>query len=219
MDAKTGDSMGCPVDRPTNAHSLLGRTNRDWWPDALPIDILHQGGVSPDPMGDDFDYADAFNALDYQALKRDLTALMTDSQPWWRRLRTLRPVLHSDGLTLQEPIGPRTVARCEQRPTRFAQLAAGRTTATSTRHGGCCGQSAEVQEEHQLGRPLHLAGTAIGSMGGPIFGFGGRRPDVFELGATFTGAPRRNGSTRLRDPHPARREMDLENPPPQSRWA
>src|SRR5213075_2013824 len=55
----------------------------DWWPEALPTDILHQGGVSPDPMGEDFDYAEAFNALDYQALKRDLTALMTDSQPWW----------------------------------------------------------------------------------------------------------------------------------------
>ena len=49
--------------------SLLGRTNRDWWPEALPIDILHQGGVSPDPMGEDFDYAEAFKSLDYQALK------------------------------------------------------------------------------------------------------------------------------------------------------
>src|ERR687892_5771 len=83
MDAKTGDSMGCPVDRPTTVRSLLGRTNRDWWPDSLPIEILHQGGVSPDPMGDEFDYAEAFNALDYQALKDDLRALMTDSQPWW----------------------------------------------------------------------------------------------------------------------------------------
>ncbi|MFL6752749.1 MAG: peroxidase family protein, partial [Sphingomicrobium sp.] len=83
MDAKTGEPMGCPVDRPTTLRSLLGRTNRDWWPESLPIEILHQGGISPDPMGDEFDYAEAFNALDYQGLKRDLTALMTDSQPWW----------------------------------------------------------------------------------------------------------------------------------------
>src|SRR5436190_864080 len=83
MDAKTGEPMGCPVDRPTTVRSLLGRTNRDWWPESLPIEILHQGGVSPDPMGKDFDYAKAFKALDYEALKRDLTALMTDSQPWW----------------------------------------------------------------------------------------------------------------------------------------
>ena len=82
MDAKTG-SMGCPVDRPTTVRSLLGRTNRDWWPESLPLDILQQGGGSPDPMGDDFDYAEAFHALDYQALKRYPHALLTDSHPWW----------------------------------------------------------------------------------------------------------------------------------------
>src|SRR6201982_2198103 len=83
MDAKTGESMGCPVDRPTTVRSLLGSTNRDWGPESLPVAILHQGGVSPNPMGEGFDYAEAFKKLDYQALKRDLTALMTDSQPWW----------------------------------------------------------------------------------------------------------------------------------------
>ena len=46
MDAKTG-SMGCPVDRPTTVRSLLGRQNRDWWPESLPVDILHQGGFRP----------------------------------------------------------------------------------------------------------------------------------------------------------------------------
>ena len=49
----------------------------------MPLEILHQGGGSPDPMGDDYDYAEAFKALDYQAVKDDLTALMTDSKPWW----------------------------------------------------------------------------------------------------------------------------------------
>src|SRR5687768_4292810 len=84
MDAKTGEmGGGCPVHKPTTVRSLLGRTNRDWWPEALPIDILHQGGVSPDPMGEDFDYAEAFNQLDYGALKDDLKALMTDDQSWW----------------------------------------------------------------------------------------------------------------------------------------
>src|SRR5436190_23239824 len=83
MDAKTGEPMGCPVDRPTTVRSLLGRTNRDWWPDSLPIEILHQGGVSPDPMGEDIDYAEAFKQVDYQGRKRDLTALMTDRKPRW----------------------------------------------------------------------------------------------------------------------------------------
>ncbi|MFG0399179.1 catalase/peroxidase HPI [Pseudomonas sp. zjy_11] len=59
-----------------------GTTNRDWWPDQLNLRILHQHSSksSPDP---DFDYAKAFKSLDFQALKKDLTALMTDSQDWW----------------------------------------------------------------------------------------------------------------------------------------
>jgi catalase-peroxidase len=82
MDMKTGDPTGCPMKDPSAIRSLLGRTNKDWWPDSLPLDILHQGGASPDPMGPDFDYTTAFKALDYAALKADLTALMTDSKPW-----------------------------------------------------------------------------------------------------------------------------------------
>ena len=81
MDAITGEG-GCPM-KGSKARSLLGRTNNHWWPEALPVDMLHQHGVSPNPMGEDFDYAEAFKALDYQALKNDLTALMTDSKAWW----------------------------------------------------------------------------------------------------------------------------------------
>ena len=60
-----------------------GTTNRDWWPDQLNLRILHQHGTKSDPMDPDFDYAKAFKSLDFQALKQDLTALMTDSQDWW----------------------------------------------------------------------------------------------------------------------------------------
>ena len=60
-----------------------GTSNRDWWPDQLNLRILHQHGAQSDPMGPDFDYAEAFKTLDFQALKRDLAALMTDSQDWW----------------------------------------------------------------------------------------------------------------------------------------
>ena len=80
MDAKTSP-QNCPM-HGGGARSLLGRTNKDWWPEALPVDMLHQNGVSPDPMGADFDYAEAFNQLDYAAVKADLTALMTDSKSW-----------------------------------------------------------------------------------------------------------------------------------------
>ena len=61
----------------------LGATNRDWWPDQLDLRVLHQHSGKEDPMGDGFDYAAEFKALDLAAVKRDLTALMTQSQSWW----------------------------------------------------------------------------------------------------------------------------------------
>ncbi|MFO1459168.1 MAG: catalase/peroxidase HPI [Verrucomicrobiota bacterium] len=60
-----------------------GTTNRDWWPKQLKLELLHQHSQRSDPMGADFDYAKEFQSLDYAALKRDLAALMTDSQDWW----------------------------------------------------------------------------------------------------------------------------------------
>ncbi len=60
-----------------------GRTVHDWWPNQLNLKILHQNSSLPDPMERDFHYAKEFKSLDYQALKRDLRALLTDSQDWW----------------------------------------------------------------------------------------------------------------------------------------
>ncbi|URN91214.1 MAG: catalase/peroxidase HPI [Pseudomonas protegens] len=60
-----------------------GTSNRDWWPGQLNLKILHQHSQLSDPMAEDFDYAAEFNSLDLAAVKRDLQALMTDSQPWW----------------------------------------------------------------------------------------------------------------------------------------
>ncbi|HEY8250985.1 MAG TPA: catalase/peroxidase HPI [Burkholderiales bacterium] len=61
----------------------VGRTNRDWWPKQLRLELLHQHSSKSDPMGGGFDYAREFKSLDYKALKKDLVALMTDSQDWW----------------------------------------------------------------------------------------------------------------------------------------
>jgi len=61
----------------------LGRTNRDWWPNQLRLDLLHRHSDKSDPMGKGFKYAEEFKSLDYQALKRDLAKLMTESQDWW----------------------------------------------------------------------------------------------------------------------------------------
>jgi catalase-peroxidase len=60
-----------------------GATNRDWWPDQLRVDLLHQHSARSNPLGAAFDYRKAFESLDYWVLKKDLRALMTDSQPWW----------------------------------------------------------------------------------------------------------------------------------------
>ena len=215
MDAKTG-SMGCPVDRPTTVRSLLGRTNRDWWPESLPLNILQQGGGSPDPMGDDFDYAEAFNALDYQALKRDLTALMTDSQPWW-------PADYGH-------YGPLFI--------RMAWHAAGTYRTGDGRGGANSGQqrfaplnswpdNGNLDKARRLLWPVKrkygkniswadlfiLAGNvAIESMGGPIFGFGGGRADVFEAERDiYWGAEQKwvdAEETRIQP----EREMELESP-------
>ncbi len=92
MDEHNGNGGGCPV-----AHGDMGRndtghtpeweargtSNREWWPNALNLDILRQHSPLTDPMGEDFDYAEAFRSLDLKAVKRDLYELMTDSQAWW----------------------------------------------------------------------------------------------------------------------------------------
>lgn len=63
---------------PFNAAAGVGTTNRDWWPQQLRLELLHQHSAKSNPMGEQFDYAQAFNSLDLAALKNDLSALMTD---------------------------------------------------------------------------------------------------------------------------------------------
>jgi len=217
MDAKTGEPKGCPVDRPTTVRSLLGRQNRDWWPEALPIDVLHVGNVSPDPTDEDFDYADAFKKLDYQALKRDLTALMTDSQPWW-------PADYGH-------YGPFMI--------RMAWHAAGTYRTADGRGGANSGNqrfaplnswpdNGNLDKARRLLWPIKqkygqniswadlfiLAGNvAVESMGGPIFGFGGGRPDIYEPERdVYWGAEEKwvseGAETRIQPD----RELELEHP-------
>ncbi|GAA4028021.1 catalase/peroxidase HPI [Sphingomonas rosea] len=217
MDAKTGDlSGGCPYNHESKSRSLLGRQNKDWWPESLPVDVLTQGGLSPDPMGSDFDYAEAFNALDYQALKNDLTALMTDSKPWW-------PADYGH-------YGPFMI--------RMAWHAAGTYRTADGRGGSNSGQqrfaplnswpdNGNLDKARRLLWPIKqkygkniswadlfiLAGNvAIESMGGPVFGFGGGRRDVFEPERDIYWGQEENwvqgDETRIQPD----REMDLENP-------
>ena len=183
MNDQTPISGGCPVHQPGGVRSLLGRTNKDWWPDMLATEVLTPNGPS-NPMGDDFDYAKAFKSLDYQALKNDLTALMTDSQPWW-------PADYGH-------YGPFFI--------RMAWHAAGTYRTADGRGGANSGQqrfapldswpdNGNLDKARRLLWPIKqkygnkiswadlfiLTGNvAIESMGGPVFGFGGGRADVFE---------------------------------------
>ena len=180
MNAETKCPMG---HTDTSVRALLGRQNRDWWPDALAVDILAPGGSS-NPMGADFSYAEAFQSLDYAALKADLTALMTDSQPWW-------PADYGH-------YGPFFI--------RMAWHAAGTYRTGDGRGGANSGQqrfaplnswpdNGNLDKARRLLWPIKqkygqsiswadlfiLAGNvAIESMGGPVFGFGGGRADVYE---------------------------------------
>jgi catalase-peroxidase len=179
--AKGGTSTGkCPF----NHIAGVGRTNRDWWPKQLRLELLHQHSSKSDPMGKAFHYARAFKSLDYKALKRDLHKLMTDSQDWW-------PADFGH-------YGPLFV--------RMTWHAAGTYRITDGRGGGGRGQqrfapldswpdNVNLDKARRLLWPIKqkygdkiswadlliLAGNvALESMGFRTFGFGGGRPDVWE---------------------------------------
>ncbi|MDR6369409.1 catalase-peroxidase [Chryseobacterium bernardetii] len=85
MEKDLNDISKCPFHNGTMKKSVAGggTQNSDWWPDQLRVDLLRQHSSLSDPMDKDFDYAKAFESLDLEAVKRDLHALMTDSQDWW----------------------------------------------------------------------------------------------------------------------------------------
>ncbi|TCK07608.1 catalase/peroxidase HPI [Marinobacterium mangrovicola] len=81
MDHNNSSAGKCPVMHGGNTAS--GHSNTDWWPESLNLDILHQHDSKTDPMGQDFDYSEEVRKLDFDALKKDMHDLMTDSQEWW----------------------------------------------------------------------------------------------------------------------------------------
>ncbi|MDK2757641.1 MAG: catalase/peroxidase HPI [Blastomonas fulva] len=186
MDMKTSGMGGnCPFsNKDGGVRSLLGRTNRDWWPDSLQLDILTQNGTSPDPMGPDFDYAKAFAKLDYAALKADLKALMTDSQPWWPADYGhygpffIRMAWHSAG-TYRTADGRGGSSSGQQ---RFAPLNSWPDNGNLDKARRLLWPIKQKYGKHISWADLFIltGNVAIESMGGPVFGFGGGRKDVFE---------------------------------------
>ena len=151
MDAKTDEKSAgkCPV-----MHTSF--TNRDWWPDQLNLAVLHRNSALSDPMGEAFDYAKEFKSLDFNAVIKDLHALMTDSQALVAgRLWPLWWVVHSHGVAQRRHVSHhRRPWRRRRRPAalRAAQLLAGQR---QPRQGAAVAvaDQAEVRPETLLGRP------------------------------------------------------------------
>ncbi|MDZ7706780.1 MAG: catalase/peroxidase HPI [Trueperaceae bacterium] len=203
------DINKCPVHATTAAGS---RSNRDWWPNQLNLGILHQHSPQASPMGEGFDYAKAFATLDLAALKNDLHALMTDSQPWWPADYGhygpffIRMAWHSAG-TYRTGDGRGGASSGSQ---RFAPL-------------NSWPDNVNLDKARRLLWPIKrrygdaiswadlmvLAGNvALESMGLKTFGFGGGREDVWEpeldvywgKEAEWLGDERYEGDRELEDP-------------------
>ena len=134
----------CPVTGSTHKHTAgRGTSNRDWWPNQLNLRILHQNSSLSNPMGEAFNYAEEFKKLDFKALKKDLYALMTDSQDWWPADYGhygglfIRMAWHSAGTyRMGDGRGGAGSGSNAWRPST-----AGPTTATWTRRAACSGPS------------------------------------------------------------------------------
>ena len=174
----------CPVMHGAmTSNSSSGTSNKDWWPEQLNLNILHQHDRKSDPMDEGFDYRKEFEDIDYDALKKDLNDLMTDSQEWW-------PADYGH-------YGPFFI--------RMTWHAAGTYRSTDGRGGGGTGaqrfaplnswpDNGNLDKARRLLWPIKqkygkkiswadlliLAGNvAIESMGGKTFGFSGGRPDIW----------------------------------------
>jgi catalase-peroxidase len=190
-----------------------GASNRDWWPNQLRIDLLHQHSSKSDPMGKDFHYAKEFKSLDYKALKQDLLKVMTDSKPWWPAdfghygPLFIRMAWHSAG-TYRIADGRGGGGRGQQ---RYAPLNSWPDNASLDK-----ARRLLWPVKQKYGRKISWAdlmiltgNVALESMGFKTFGFGGGREDVWEPDQdVYWGREK----AWLGDGHRYSGERNLENP-------
>ncbi|MFF4144026.1 catalase/peroxidase HPI [Streptomyces sp. NPDC001698] len=211
-DAKTEGAGGCPVAHGRAAHPTQGGGNRQWWPERLNLKILAKNPAVANPLGGDFDYAEAFKSLDLPAVKRDVAEVLTTSQDWWPAdfghygPFIIRMAWHSAG-TYRISDGRGGAGAGQQ---RFAPL-------NSWPDNGNLDKARRLlwPVKKKYGRNLSwadlmiLAGNvALESMGFKTFGYAGGREDVWEPEedvywgpeTTWLGDERYTGDRELENP-------------------
>ncbi|MFF4794755.1 catalase/peroxidase HPI [Streptomyces sp. NPDC001276] len=211
-DAKTEGTGGCPVAHGRAAHPTQGGGNRQWWPERLNLKILAKNPAVANPLGGDFDYAEAFKSLDLPAVKRDVAEVLTTSQDWWPAdfghygPFIIRMAWHSAG-TYRISDGRGGAGAGQQ---RFAPL-------NSWPDNGNLDKARRLlwPVKKKYGRNLSwadlmiLAGNvALESMGFKTFGYAGGREDVWEPEedvywgpeTTWLGDERYTGDRELENP-------------------
>ncbi|UNM12756.1 catalase/peroxidase HPI [Streptomyces formicae] len=212
VDAKTEGGGGCPVAHGRAPHPTQGGGNRQWWPERLNLKILAKNPAVSNPLGEEFDYAEAFKTLDLPAVKRDIAEVLTTSQDWWPAdfghygPFIIRMAWHSAG-TYRISDGRGGAGAGQQ---RFAPL-------NSWPDNGNLDKARRLlwPVKKKYGQSLSwadlmiLAGNvALESMGFETFGFGGGREDVWEPDedvywgpeTTWLGDERYTGDRELENP-------------------
>ncbi|MET7486838.1 catalase/peroxidase HPI [Streptomyces sp. NPDC005538] len=211
-DAKSEDAGGCPVAHGRAPHPTQGGGNRQWWPERLNLKILAKDPVVANPLGADFDYAEAFGALDLAAVKQDIAEVLTTSQDWWPAdfgnygPLMIRMAWHSAG-TYRISDGRGGGGRGQQ---RFAPL-------NSWPDNGNLDKARRLlwPVKKKYGQSISWAdlmiltgNVALETMGFTTFGFGGGRADVWEADEDVYWGP----ETTWLDDQRYTGDRELENP-------